>query len=1720
MQMMGQTISGRYRVREKIGEGFISMVYSAEDLHNENRIIAIKFLKKKNTSDRIEDIIRFYSEATIVSKMSDPAIVRIYDVGEHNENHYISMEYVPGSSLYNILKNGRTFDIDTAVDIVKKICGALSHIHDKRIIHRDLKPGNIMVTSTEKGPAVKVIDFGLSQVKDLAVITGEDEVVGTFSYMSPEQAGVIKTGVDERSDLYSLGVILYQLLTGILPYTGDSISSIIHQHIAKIPPTPSEVNNQLPGILDRITLKLLEKEPEKRYQSARGLQRDLERFQRGDFSFVPGSDDQLVKLNFRTRLVGRDGEFGALKGALKSAREGRGRACLVQGEAGMGKTRLVDELRDRIAGEEAGPFISGKCFSGENKTPYGPFRDAMNAYLRIFKRYDPERQREIRDSIREKTGDLGELLLRLNPLMKEILGECPPLVELEPDRENKRFLMVVSGFFTGLSAVEGSLVILLDDLHWTDRGTVELLDEILQEIAKFPLMIIGTFRGSEVGEGHPLRAFVDATVKYPVPPQVIELDQLGGDDIRRLVAGILFQEEDAMDDIAEFIARKGQGNPFFSIEILKQMVRDGALEHRKKRWMMNGDTLSRLEISSSVVDIVMKRIAQLEQRDMEVLSYAAALGRQFDAGLLFRLMDSCPKEGVVDAVDRALALQLIEESDGDPNVLVFSHDRIRDAFDRMIDAGESAAIHGKIAETLEEMHGDNPDAVSYELVHHTIKSGNRDKTLVYAIPAGRKARESYANEEAIRYFSLARAILEERGMEGGPPWVECQEGIGEVYLLIGKSDEAIEIFTTLLKYKKTPVEQALVYKNITEACFKMGNFIKCEENGRKGLAILGEKLPVRTADVLIGMIRELAVHAVHGFSALLGRKIREKNFDQKYRIITLFYKSLMWMYVFTDVVKMARSQLRVLNICESKIGKSIELGMISGSYGAICMAIPLFKRSFKYQTEALKMKEEFNDQWGIAQSYQFIGYYYKWTGSYATALDYLNRSELTFQKIGDIHEAALVRAGIGDIEYYLSNYYSSKSAYDEYLQTSIRIKDDYGISAAYMCSMQYLYERGDYNDAVDYGMKSHAISREKNILFVLCEVNIQLGVVFLEKGDVDNALSYLAQARDLYEKNNFLKQYTVMVYPFLALALIQEFNAGKDALSRSETRVKLLKIKRACALALKKTRPWTTHYGIALRAQALYYALVNRNRKAETFFHESIEHNDRLGRRYEIARSLLDYGSFLDATGKADQARRRWGSARRIFAEIGARVYAQKSADLLGDNEEDSTISQRFMDRQRLSSVIKVSQDISSILNLDTLLEIVMGKAIEVTGAQRGFLFIYDDKSQALAIKAYQGVEKLAKADYSSHIVSQSFDKDMTIITTNAEKDERLLHFESVRAMGLKSILCVPLRYHVKVIGVCYLDNPLSAGVFTHEDAELMSVFMSQAAIAIENAYLYNNLESLVADRTRELQVRTEELEEKSRELGGAYEKLNETYDIMKKDLFLARRIQENILPERTLSLGGLRLHTEYLPLIEVGGDIYDYFIRDDGTVRVFLADATGHGVVASLVTMLIKSEYEKLKNDRGMPSEILSRLNDVFFRSYRSLKIFFTGIIIDFDVKKRRFTYSSAGHPDQYLLHDGTVIELPNTGRAVSLHHTLDITNRTMKLGPGDRLLIFTDGIFEEFSCSQEQLGEERIREVVEASMGARTADMIGAIIRRINEHTRDSQISDDITIIGVEPE
>ena len=595
MDVVNKVINNKYRIKEKICEGGMSVVWLAEDLLRKENV-AIKILKRGVTSNRAEDIIRFRNEATTVAKLNEPGIVKIFEIGEFENMHYIVMEYINGKSLYKLLEDGVRLSPDEAVEVAYRICEALKHIHHANVIHRDLKPGNIIINWETKinrrKPEIKLIDFGLAQVKEFNM-KDTGEIIGTLSYMAPEQSGIIKRSVDERSDLYSLGVILYQLLTGEIPFKAENVNSLIHQQIAKLPEKITKFNPTIPVILEKISLKLLEKEPEKRYQSAAGLLSDLEKYKKGQHDFVPGIDDKFIKLNYRTNLIGRDEELVKLKMLFDKALKGKGSVCLIGGEAGRGKTRLAEELRNYVY-EKHGMYIDGKCFSGKNKIPYGPFKDALNLYVREFNlKYSEEKKKQIKETVRNFIGDLGELVLKLNPITEDIIGAPPPLIELQPETENKRFLMVVSQFIYSLGRIENGLVIMLDNLQWSDEGSLELLDELIKEISLFPVLVIGTYRDNEVGDGHILRNITRNIKNENFPLTDILLKPFNYKQINKFVANLLFDDEKNSLEITDFILQKSKGNPFFIVEILKQLVDEAVIIRKDERWVIDKELLKK-----------------------------------------------------------------------------------------------------------------------------------------------------------------------------------------------------------------------------------------------------------------------------------------------------------------------------------------------------------------------------------------------------------------------------------------------------------------------------------------------------------------------------------------------------------------------------------------------------------------------------------------------------------------------------------------------------------------------------------------------------------------------------------------------------------------------------------------------------------------------------------------------------------------------------------------------------------------------------------------------------------------------------------------------------------------------------------------------------------------------------------------------------------------------
>ncbi|MFH1395115.1 MAG: diguanylate cyclase [Candidatus Omnitrophota bacterium] len=1446
MDLIGKQITNEYIITDFLDEGAMSWVYRGLRMVDDTPV-AVKVLREGASSQRAEDIIRFRREAEAVSKLDHKNIVKVYEVCEYKGLNCIIMELVEGEKLDQYIPKTKGLDVSQTVEIIGQIAKALSYVHSAGIIHRDLKPANIMVTKDENNKiCVKILDFGLAKVMELTRIKEIGEIVGTFSYMSPEQSGIIKRGVDERSDLYSLGIIFYQLLTDELPFKGEDIGTILHQQIAREAVPPRYINMEVPQVLERIVLKLLKKDPEERYQTAKGLIADLELYKRGEKDFILGREDRLTKLTYRTKLIGREEELNRLKALYEEAKIGRGKICFVTGEAGRGKSRLVDELRGYVY-EEGGEFVGGKCFAQENKIPYQVFKEALNEYITRTGRLQKQERNLRKEQMRLSVGELGEIVCRLNPVMRDILGEMPKLIELDPERENQRFLMVTAGFFLELGEKGKPVVLVLDDLQWADEGSVKLLGKMAEGIRNKPVLILGTYRDNEVKEGDSLNELLKNSEERNLPVEEIALKNFDLPKLNYFVSELLLEEESKMYDLSRYIHGKSKGNPFFSIEIVRQLVEEKALGNKTGKWHVDLKKLSVIAIPKTIVEVLLKRIELISEDQIELLSAAAVIGRKFKMELLYALIGK-PMEEIITLVDKAVELQLLEKSTWRGEIL-FVHDRIKDAFYKEIGDRKKRELHLKVAKVLEKLHRGDKEEILFDLTHHYVEGGDNEKMLEYCLPAAEKAKEDYANEEAIKYYQIVLKILEEKKLEGQAKWIKAKEGLTEVYLIIGKNDEAINISKQILPLKTNPLEKNTIYRRIGEAYWKKGDWENCEKNIAAGFSYLGEKLPV-TESMLMGFLaKELFVHILHCVFPIVFVSKKDKIVQEKYIETLKGYIALGWTYVFSDITRLLWVVLRVLNLSEAKLFKSSLLQTSISFYSAACSTIPFFKRAMRYQKKALAIAKEMRDERGLGQSLRFMGYLFQWTGEYRKSCRYFQESRDIFKKIGDMWELSLAVQGLGHSYFFNGLHDKALLVFLEFFREVYKTNDNYGISDAQGWLCLIYAEKGDIQKSREYGEKALELSRTEKIWFIFCFTAINLGYAEYMAGNWEKAIELLEKGRKLREENNFLKNYTTYLYVYLAEAYIEQYknSTGQDP------KEQLRKIKKAVEAALRKTSKWINHYGGALRAAGEYYSLLEKNRTAENYFLKSIAHTSRIGRRFEEARTMYEYGRFLKKVGREDESRTRVREAYDIFKEIGAKLYEDKTQVFLGTKEEVIIEEQKALTQQekleterKMIAVLDTSRYISSVLDMDELLEKIMEKTIELVGAERGILLMYPEEKTAkreLDIKVVKNIESerhnADSFEVSRSVIERVERQKEAVIIEDASADEELKNKVSVVRSGLRSVLCVPIKARREMIGVIYLDNHLVKGLFTREDLWVLHLIASQAGVSIENARLY-----------------------------------------------------------------------------------------------------------------------------------------------------------------------------------------------------------------------------------------------------------------------------------------
>jgi tetratricopeptide (TPR) repeat protein len=772
---LGTVLRERYRLDSELGRGGMGTVYRATDLELE-REVAVKVLSAKSqTSEARERLIR---EARAAAALNHPHIVTVHDVGEENGLPFLVMELVPGPRL----SQARPTDLSRVVEIASQICAALEHAHANKIVHRDLKPDNVLLSSSSQSTNVKLADLGLALPAYGARISRAGVIVGTAAYMAPEQA--LGQPVDGRSDLYALGVLLYELTAGRLPFIGDDPLTIVSQHVHAPVVPPRMLRPDIPRALEAIIIRLLAKDPAQRFSSATETRAALLESLSIDGETPSGETPAVAILEAlsRGRLVGRFNELGEARELWQRAREGRGHAVLLSGEPGAGKSRLAREITIQAAVEGA-LVLTGGCYEYEATTPYLPFVEA-------FRRWAREEKDD--DKLRDLLGDAAPQIAKLAPELITRLGPFPERDQLPPHEERLLFFDAVAKVFANIARRQ-SLLFYADDLHWADHGTLWLLGHLLRQVPNERVLIVGAYRETELDRTHPLaKALVDWNRQRLITRIVLRRfnENETGDQLGALLG------EQVSGEFALAVHRETEGNPFFVEEVLKALIEKGSVRRESGRWRRCD--MDQLVIPQSVKEAIGHRLNRVSPDTNEILRVCAILGKVFTFEELTAAAEQT-EDALLDALDEATGAQLI--SPGSSDSFIFTHDKIREVLYEELNPIRRRRLHRHVAEGLERNCERVPCAVE-KLAHHYIQAGDHERGLEYAKQAAAEAERVFAFDEAIAAYSRARDCAEALGLIDEQ--VAQEEAIGKAYMMHGETALAGEHFERALQLADDP----------------------------------------------------------------------------------------------------------------------------------------------------------------------------------------------------------------------------------------------------------------------------------------------------------------------------------------------------------------------------------------------------------------------------------------------------------------------------------------------------------------------------------------------------------------------------------------------------------------------------------------------------------------------------------------------------------------------------------------------------------------------------------------------------------------------------------------------------------------------------------------------------------------------------------------------------
>ena len=806
-------LNDRYELGEQLGRGGMGTVHRAHD-NVLDRDVAVKLLSETRLGTEGRE--RMLREAQAIAKLNHPNIVQVYDAGQLDGTPFIVMEMVEGHSLHDQPPK----DFAGVVSIARQICAALEHAHQHGIVHRDLKPENVIIETNE---TTKLMDFGLAR-SVASRMTTEGEISGTVFYLAPELA--LGQDFDGRADLYSLGVMLYELTAGELPFAKGDPLTVISQHIHATVVPPRSKNPKIPPLLEQLILQLLNKDPAERPESAAAALQLLEAPSLLDPEAGTDREQSLVARIMRGRFVGRSTEFKQAKELWAQAAAGQGQTLLISGEPGIGKTRFLRELVTHVE-VSGGLALIGEAYE-EAGAPYAPFAQILRRTL----------QRAAQEGVKLSEINLADLLV-LAPELRPSYPGVPPNPSLKPEAEQQRQFESVVALLSAVGERTPTLLA-IDDAHWADSGSLALLRHLARRTRRQPVQLVLTYREVELDEARPLNEALLDLDRNRLATR-LKLARFTREETGELLQAI-FEEEITLEFL-NAIYRETEGNPFFIEEVCKSLVEGGKVYFENGRWHRPG--MDELAIPQSVRMAIQSRISALPEPTQDILRLAAILGREFEYETLATASE-LEEDALIEALETAEQAQLIEEVNGSGEVTFsFVHALIPSTLAEGVRTLRRRKLHRRAADAFRTSRPENFEAIAY----HYEEAGEEALSLEYYVKAGERAAKAYANPEAERHFLAALDLVEAE--------TERARLLGELALVQsrqGKFELALERWLEGIKMYGALGEQepmARYYARAARAAWEAGDLRRGLAFGQEGLqALEGAPSSAGLADLL------------------------------------------------------------------------------------------------------------------------------------------------------------------------------------------------------------------------------------------------------------------------------------------------------------------------------------------------------------------------------------------------------------------------------------------------------------------------------------------------------------------------------------------------------------------------------------------------------------------------------------------------------------------------------------------------------------------------------------------------------------------------------------------------------------------------------------------------------------------------------------------------------